>query len=83
MMRERAAMAANAEDAGLWRWFSGLVEEHRIRWCRSASGWLVSVDNRHVATARSFDEAMREAKARAAVRSARRVTNDGERITGL
>ncbi len=31
MMRERAALAANAEDADFWRWFSCLVEERRIR----------------------------------------------------
>jgi hypothetical protein len=60
MMRERAAFAANAEDADL-RWFSCLIEERRIRWCCSARGWLVSVDNRHVATAQSFDDAMRDA----------------------
>ncbi|MGA9911699.1 MAG: hypothetical protein WBR17_04065 [Paraburkholderia sp.] len=69
MMRERAALAANAEDADLWRWFSRLVEERRIRWCCSARGWLVSVDNRHVATAQSFDDAMRDAMERVTARS--------------
>lgn len=64
MIRERASIAANAEDAELWRWFSCLVDERRIRWCHSERGWLVSVDNRHVATAPSFDEAMREANSR-------------------
>lgn len=68
MMRERAANAANAEDAELWRWFSCLVEERRLRWCCSERGWLVSVDNRHVATATSFDDAMREAMDRANTR---------------
>ncbi|MGF6872774.1 hypothetical protein [Paraburkholderia sp. MM5477-R1] len=62
LARCRAAATANVEDAALWRWFSALLEERRIRWCLSGEGWLVSVDHRHLATSASFDLAMREAK---------------------
>jgi hypothetical protein len=61
-VRNEAAVAANAEDAAIWRWLSVLLEERRIRWCCSDSGWLVSVDHRHVATEDSFDRAIRTAK---------------------
>ncbi|MEX3937552.1 hypothetical protein AB4Y32_38465 [Paraburkholderia phymatum] len=63
-VRRCAAATANAEDASLWRWFSGLVEERRIRWCLADSDWLISVDHRHLATSSSFDPAVREAKVR-------------------
>ncbi|MFM0092040.1 hypothetical protein PQR46_34665 [Paraburkholderia sediminicola] len=63
-VRQRAAAAVNAEDASLWRWFSGLLEERRIRWCQANNNWLISVDHRHLATSPSFDSAVREAKAR-------------------
>ncbi|WP_250516249.1 hypothetical protein [Caballeronia sp. INDeC2] len=62
--RALAAAGANAEDASLWRWFSALMDGGKIRWCLSDEGWLVSVNHRHVATASSFDEAIRIAKAR-------------------
>ncbi len=55
---------ANAEDASLWRWFSLMLQDTRIRWCVAHGNWLVSVEHRHVATEASFDEAMRAAKAR-------------------
>jgi len=61
--RALAAARANADDASLWRWFSALMDGGEIRWCRAAEGWLVSVNHRHVATAASFDEAIRTAKA--------------------
>ncbi|CAE6834230.1 hypothetical protein R69608_06673 [Paraburkholderia nemoris] len=61
-IRAVAALAANAEDASIWRWFAPLLEDRRIRWCRSGNGWLVSVDNRHVATDSSFDSAIRAAR---------------------
>ena len=61
-VRAAAALAANAEDASIWRWFALLLEERRIRWCCSGNGWLVSVDNRHVATDSSFDKAIRIAQ---------------------
>jgi hypothetical protein len=65
-VRQHAAATANAEDASLWRWFSALLEERRIRWCLAAdSNWLVSVDHQHLATSPSFDSAVREAKLRA------------------
>jgi hypothetical protein len=62
--REEAAASANAEDAALWRWFSNLYDEGLIRWCKTDDGWLVSVSHRHVATTLTFDEGIREAKAR-------------------
>jgi len=62
-VRAAAALAANAEDAAIWRWFAPLLEERRIRWCCSGDRWLVSVNNRHVATDSSFDKAIRIAKA--------------------
>jgi hypothetical protein len=61
-VRLNAANTANAEDAGMWRWFSDMVEERRIRWCFAHDSWLVSVDHRHLATDRSFDQAIRVAK---------------------
>jgi hypothetical protein len=62
--RALAAAGANAEDAELWRWFSLLMQDRRVRWCQADDRWFVSVDNRHVATEPSFDEAIRRAKAR-------------------
>lgn len=62
-VRAEAANAANSEDAAIWRWFSSLMEDCRIRWSIAAGNrWLVSVDNRHIATERSFDSAVRTAK---------------------
>ena len=65
--RNEAAGHANAEDAALWRWFSGLCDERRIRWCESERGWLVTLDHRHLATAETFDNAIRVAKSKASV----------------
>lgn len=62
--RHDAAMQANQEDAELWRWFAAVYEEGRIRWCRSHSGWLVSVDHKHLATEPDFDTAIRLARVR-------------------
>lgn len=61
-IRQNAANAVNAEDADIWRWFAGLVEERRIRWCLAGGSWLVSVDHRHVATDENFDHAIRTAR---------------------
>jgi hypothetical protein len=61
-IREAAACSANADDASLWRWFSALMEDHRIRWCMTDNGWLVSVDHKHVSTEFDFDCAIRSAK---------------------
>ncbi|MGC2967757.1 hypothetical protein [Paraburkholderia aspalathi] len=63
-IRQSAANAANAEDADIWRWFADLVEERRIRWCFANGSWLVSIDNRHVATDENFDHAIRTARRR-------------------
>jgi hypothetical protein len=64
MERLQGRAVANAEDASLWRWFSLLLQDSRIRWCMAHGRWLVSVDHRHVATEATFDEAMRAAMAR-------------------
>ncbi|MFM0740541.1 hypothetical protein PQQ51_25145 [Paraburkholderia xenovorans] len=64
IVRLRGLAIANMEDASLWRWFSLLLQDSRIRWCVAHGSWLVSVDHRHVATEATFDEAMRAAKAR-------------------
>lgn len=63
-VRTRAAKHADKEDASLWRWFSELYEEGRIRWCRSPQGWLVSVDHKHLATESDFDAAIRKSRER-------------------
>jgi hypothetical protein len=62
--RLRGIAAANEDDATLWRWFSLMFEDSRIRWCFARDRWLVSVDHRHVATEASFDEAIRAARDR-------------------
>jgi hypothetical protein len=59
-----AAKTANEDDASLWRWFSMLYDDGRIRWCKSAHGWLVSVDHKHLSTEPDFDMAIRVARDR-------------------
>jgi hypothetical protein len=61
-IRHDAAAVANAEDASVWRWFSALLEERRIRWRFMFNNWVVNVDRTHVATEPSFDDAIRVAK---------------------
>lgn len=63
-VRAKAAKHADKDDATLWRWFSELYEDGKIRWCRSANGWLVSVDHKHLATEPDFDTAIRIARER-------------------
>ncbi|MCP3728106.1 hypothetical protein M3I53_34195 [Paraburkholderia sp. CNPSo 3272] len=63
--RQKAAVAANADDASLWRWLSDLLEERRIKWRYSFDTWIVVVDRRQLAAERSFDCAIRVAKAAA------------------
>lgn len=60
--RRDAAVAANAEDASVWRWFSALLEERRIRWRFALHSWIVHVDRMQVATEPTFYEAIRAAK---------------------
>jgi hypothetical protein len=76
-VRTAAANTANAYDAAIWRWFSTVYEEGRLRWCRSEAGWLVSVDHKHLATERDFYDAIRIARERSmaspAVRRKRRL----------
>ncbi|WP_434668222.1 hypothetical protein P5W99_36970 [Paraburkholderia sp. A3BS-1L] len=64
MQRERnkAAVAANADDASIWRWLSDLLEERRIKWRYSFDTWIVIVDRKQLAAERSFDRAIRVAK---------------------
>jgi hypothetical protein len=71
-VRSAAAQAANAADAKVWRWFSTMMEERRIRWCLAGCEWLVSVDHRHVATDACFDNAIRTAMDGAGRRVVRR-----------
>jgi hypothetical protein len=63
-VRRAAAKRADKDDASLWRWFSELYDEGRIRWCRSAQGRLVSVDHKHLATETDFDTAIRVSRER-------------------
>lgn len=60
--RDEAALVANAEDAALWRWFSYLLEERRIRWRFHFGRWLVSVDRVQLGNECTFDCAVRQAK---------------------
>jgi hypothetical protein len=62
--RAEAVNSANEADASLWRWFCQAYEDGRIRWCKSAEGWLVSVDHKHLATESDFDTAIRTARTR-------------------
>jgi glutamate-1-semialdehyde aminotransferase len=59
--RIEAARQANRDDADLWRWFCGVYQEGRIRWCRSSECWFVSVDHKHLAIEPDFDAAIRNA----------------------
>ena len=71
-----AAAAANAQDAALWRWFSALLEERRIRWRYAFDSWVVSVDRARVASESTFDGAIRAAKVEADLRG---IGQPGER----
>lgn len=75
-VRLDAAAAANAEDAAIWRWFSALLEERRIRWRYAFNNWVVNVDRVRVATEPTFDDAVRAAKEEAELRG---VGQPGER----
>jgi hypothetical protein len=68
MTRRDAAVQANTEDAAVWRWFSELIEDRRIRYCLANGVWLVTVDHRHVGTSPSFDGAIRQAKSNSIAR---------------
>ncbi|MFB9125497.1 hypothetical protein ACFFYR_20920 [Paraburkholderia dipogonis] len=61
-VRVNAAAAVNAEDASVWRWFSALLEERRIRWRYMFDSWVVNVDRTRVATEPTFYDAIRAAK---------------------
>lgn len=66
--RDDAAAMANAQDASIWRWFSALLEERRIRWHYMFDNWVVSVDRIRLATEATFDGAIRAAKSEAEFR---------------
>ena len=57
-----AANKANSADADVWRRFSGVVDEGRLRWCDAHGFWLLTVDYRHRVTNAPFDVSIREAK---------------------
>ena len=56
--------SVSEEEASLWRWFCLFYEEGRIRWMKSAHGWLVSVEQIHLSTEQDFDTAIRTARDR-------------------
>jgi hypothetical protein len=60
--RSKAAATANADDACVWRWFSALLEERRIKWRWRFGAWIVTVDRTQLAVGASFDGAIRLAK---------------------
>jgi hypothetical protein len=64
MQRERqeGAEAANAQDASVWRWFSELLEDRRIKWRYSFGKWVITVDRMQLSMGGSFDSAIRLAK---------------------
>lgn len=80
-MRAEAAAMANADDAVLWRWFSALLEERRIRWRYSFGSWIVNVDRSLVATESSFDRAIRAAKEAAESRGLGQLHIQGDRAS--
>jgi len=55
--RKKAASGANAEDASIWRWFSGLREERRIKWRCSFNSWIILVERKQLAAGSSSDGA--------------------------
>jgi hypothetical protein len=59
-VRAAGALAANAGDASIWRWFALLLEEIRIRCAAVTVGSSVCA-KRHVATDSGFDKAIRSA----------------------
>ena len=69
-IRHEAAFVASAEDASLWRWSTAFFEDRRIRWRLSRSGYVITVDRRHVATNEDFDKAIRGAKAKTEAKAA-------------
>ena len=61
-IRIDAAATANAIDASIWRWFSVLLEERRIKWRYAFDCWVINVDRMQVAKESTFDGAIRAAK---------------------
>jgi hypothetical protein len=61
IVRLRAASAANAVDAGVWRWYSDLMEDDRLKCIKMTQGWVVEIDGVCTVHDRSFDCAIRRA----------------------
>jgi hypothetical protein len=61
IVRLRAASAANAVDAGVWRWYSDLMEDDRLKCTKTTQGWAVEIDGVCAVHDRSFDCAIRRA----------------------
>jgi hypothetical protein len=59
--RLRAAAAANGQDVTLWRWYSDLMQDHRLHARTREGRWTVSIDGRLVGNEQSFDSAVRSA----------------------
>ena len=62
LARLRAAVRANGDDAYLWRWYSDMMEDHRLV-CKCLRGiWSVEIDGRPMAENASFDLVLRSAQ---------------------
>ncbi|AOY90996.1 hypothetical protein BKK79_03585 [Cupriavidus sp. USMAA2-4] len=61
LIRLRAAVHANGQDAALWRWFSDQMEERRLSCERVQGYWSIRIAGRELACDRSFDAAVRAA----------------------
>ncbi|WP_206362279.1 hypothetical protein [Paraburkholderia caledonica] len=56
--------AAAEEDGRIWRWFSELYGNGRLRWCKSTEGWLIAVDGYPLAIEQDFGVAIRISRQR-------------------
>jgi len=61
VIRLRAAASANNQDAALWRWYSDMMEDNRVACARKNGVWSIWVDERLVASERSYDLSVRTA----------------------
>ena len=57
--RLNAAVNANIDDARVWRWYSDLMEDDRVRCERTRRGWQITIDDCHTVEDESFDCAVR------------------------
>ncbi len=70
MVRLRAAVNANVEDAAVWRWFADLMEDNRVACQRRNASWSITVDGQPLSSNTSFDSAIRTAYTMARAMSA-------------